>query len=168
MSKYELDAIIKEAEKAIKNEASKDPYSELAVAAAKKFIEVLQDEIRGRESTSGFANGKLGSTAVEALTKLEHGIPRSVGNNHQIDILFSEDLYRQSLAPNKYDGIDDIALLLDRGYRASRSIKGKWHGNNIVSVPIRAGSQFIEDAINYFMINHADDYNVENITIDED
>ena len=41
-----------------------------ASAAAGKFIEVLQNEIRSLEASSGFAEGKLGHTAVAALEKL--------------------------------------------------------------------------------------------------
>lgn len=143
-----------------------------ASAAAGKFIEVLQNEIRSLEASSGFAEGKLGHTAVAALEKLEHGSPHKVGKNkYQIEVWFSDDLYRESLAPDEYDGIDNIAALLNKGYTANQPVYGVWMGHsgnfNIASLPQRSGAQFIQSAIRNYMANYASEYGVLDIKVDD-
>lgn len=143
-----------------------------ASAAAGKFIEVLQNEIRSLEASSGFAEGRLGHTAVAALEKLEHGSPCKIGKNkYQIDVWFSDDLHRDSLAPDEYDGIDNLAALLNKGYTAKQPVYGVWMGHsggfNIASLPQRSGAQFIQNAIRDYMANYASEYGVLDIKVDD-
>lgn len=143
-----------------------------ASMAAAKFIEVLQNEIRDLEASSGFAEGKLGHTAVSALEKLEHGSPRKIGKNkYQIEVWFSENLHRDSLAPDEYDGIDNIAALLNKGYTANQPVYGVWMGHsgnfNIASLSQRSGAQFIQNAVRNYMANYASEYGVIDITVDD-
>ena len=143
-----------------------------ASMAAAKFIEVLQNEIRDLEACSGFAEGKLGHTAVSALEKLEHGSPRKIGKNKdQIEVWFSGNLHRDSLAPDEYDGIDNIAALLNKGYTANQPVYGVWMGHsgnfNIASLPQRSGAQFIQNAVRNYMANYANEYGVLDIKIDD-
>lgn len=143
-----------------------------ASAAAGKFIEVLQNEIRDLEASSGFAEGKLGHTAVSALEKLEHGSPRKIGKNkYQIEVWFSGNLHRDSLAIDEYDGIDNIAALLNKGYTANQPVYGVWMGHsggfNIASLPQRSGAQFIQNAVRNYMANYASEYGVLDIKIDD-
>lgn len=143
-----------------------------ASMAAAKFIEVLQNEIRDLEASSGFAEGRLGHTAVSALEKLEHGSPRKIGKNkYQIEVWFSGNLHRDSLAPDEYDGIDNIAALLNKGYTANQPVYGVWMGHsgsfNIASLPQRSGAQFIQNAVRNYMENYANEYGVLDIKIDD-
>ena len=143
-----------------------------ASMAAAKFIEVLQNEIRDLEASSGFAEGKLGHTAVSALEKLEHGSPRKIGKNkYQIEVWFSGNLHRDSLVPDEYDGIDNIAALLNKGYTANQPVYGVWMGHsgnfNIASLPQRSGAQFIQNAVRNYMANYANEYGVLDIKIDD-
>lgn len=145
------------------------PASPLLAAA--KFIEVLRNEIRSLEATSGFADGKLGATAVEALSQLDHGTPYKVGKyKYEIPVWFENDLRRDSLCPDEYDGIDNIAALLNSGYDAGHVVYGIWlHHSpfNIPSLQHRSGVHFIENAIRDYMGNYASDYGVTNIEVDD-
>lgn len=145
------------------------PASPLLTAA--KFIEVLRNEIRSLEATSGFADGKLGATAVEALSQLDHGTPYKVGKyKYEIPVWFENDLRRDSLCPDEYDGIDNIAALLNSGYDAGHVVYGIWlHHSpfNIPSLQHRSGAHFIENAIRDYMGNYASDYGVTNIEVDD-
>ena len=145
------------------------PASPLLAAA--KFIEVLRNEIRSLEATSGFADGKLGATAVEALSQLDHGTPYKVGKfKYEIPVWFENDLRRDSLCPDEYDGIDNIAALLNSGYDAGHVVYGIWlHHSpfNIPSLQHRSGAHFIENAIRDYMGNYASDYGVTNIEVDD-
>lgn len=149
-----------------------------ASMAAGKFIEVLQNEIRSLEASSGFADGKLGRTAVSALEKLQHGTPVKVGKNrYQIDVWFSNDLHRDSLAPDEFAGIDNITALLNNGYKdhgkmmTNNPVYGVWMGHsggfNILALRQRAGAQFIQNAVRDYMANYASEYGVIDIEIDD-
>lgn len=140
--------------------------------AAAKFIEVLQNEIESLGAGGSYENGNLGSTAVSALTKLEHGEPHKVGKNkYQIEVWFSGNLHRDSLAPDKYDGVENIAALLNNGYAAGNTIYGIWSGHNnnqrIASLAVRDGAHFIESTVRNYMANYASDYGVVDIEVDE-
>lgn len=139
--------------------------------AAAKFIEVLRNEIRSLEATSGFADRKLGATAVEALSQLDHGTPYKVGKHkYQIPIWFENDLRRDSLCTDEYNGIDNIAALLNSGYDAGHVVYGIWlHHSpfNIPSLQHRSGAHFIENAIRDYMGNYASDYGVTDIEVDD-
>lgn len=145
--------------------------------AAAKFIEVLQNEINSHAIAEGGGglNGRgLGATAVSALTKLEHGTPVKVGKNqYQIEVWFSNNLSRESLAPDHYDGIDNLAALLNKGYSAANTVYGTWVGHgyadhfNIPSLREREGLHFIENAIRDYMANYATEYGVINIDVDD-
>nr|DAE53033.1 MAG TPA: hypothetical protein [Caudoviricetes sp.] len=143
-----------------------------ASAAAGKFIEVLQNEIRDLEASSGFADGKLGNTAVSALENLEHDSPTKIGKNkYLIAVWFSGNLHRDSLAPDEYEGVDNLAALLNKGYTAKHPVYGVWLGHSgnftISSLPQRSGAQFIQNAIRNYMANYAADYGVIDIKIDD-
>lgn len=139
--------------------------------AATKFIEVLQNEIKSLEATSGFAEGKLGTTAVEALSHLDHGAPYKVGKHkYKIPVWFKNDLRRDSLCVDEYSGIDNIAALLNSGYDTGHVVYGIWlHHSpfNIPSLQHRSGAHFIENAIRDYMGNYASDYGVTHIEVDD-
>lgn len=157
-----------------------------ASAAAGKFIEVLQNEIRSLEASSGFADGRLGHTAVSALEKLGHGSPHKIGKNkYQIEVWFGESeaahdkyLRRDSLAPDYFDeGINNIAALLNNGYKnhgktmTDNPVYGVWmstgHGFNIPALRQRSGAQFIQNAVRNYMANYASEYGVLDIKVDD-
>lgn len=139
--------------------------------AADKFIEVLKNEIKSHEG-SNYAGGELGKTAISALMNLEHSQPVKVGENqYQIEVWFSNDLRRESLAPDEYpEGIDNIAALLNNGYAAGHTVYGVWMGHwpwSIPSLPMRDGTHFIDNAIRTYMANYAGEYGVISVTADE-
>lgn len=142
--------------------------------AAAKFIEVLQNEIQSHAISSGgggFSAGGLGATAIDALIKLEHGEPIKVGRNrYQIAVWFTDDLSRESLSPDKYQGVDNIAALLNSGYSAGHQVYGIWKGHGDerrASLVERDGIHFIENAIRNYMANYAKEYGVIDIKVDD-
>lgn len=145
--------------------------------AASKFIEVLRNEISSSGIAGGgdFASGQLGDTAVSALSKLEYGVPRKVAGKeyaYSIDVYFTEDLHRESLAPEHFsEGVHNIAALLDKGYTAGHAVYGVWKGHHdnkmIRSLQSRGGAGFIDRAVSTFMNNYAADYGVVDIIIDD-
>ena len=136
--------------------------------AAKKFIEVLQAEIRSHAGMEPSVGG-LGATAVTSLTQLSHGEPVKVGrSSYQISVSFDDNLHRESLYPKGYpEGVDNIAALLNSGYDAGKRVYGVWHGNKIHSLTHRDGTHFIESAIRTFMADYASKYGVVGIEVDD-
>ena len=140
-----------------------------AAGAADKFIEVLRAEIQSHAGTN-FGAGNLGATAITALSQLSHGEPRKVGKNmYQIDISFTGNLSRDSLNVDDYDGIENIAALLNNGYSARNRTYGYWLNHSHYSIPSlqnRTGAQFIQGAIRNFMSGYAAECGVVDITCD--
>lgn len=147
--------------------------------AAGKFKQILETEIESYGSTTSkeFKAGGLGKTAVSTLTDLTVddtvvSAPSKVGKNrYTIGISFSGDLHRDSLVPKLYDGVDNIAALLNNGYSAGRRVYGIWKGHNddkrMGSLTDRAPSEFVDYAVRNFMATCAKKYGVINIEVND-
>lgn len=147
----------------LKGGSSFDP-----IAAAKRFMDILQAEIQSHAGMSA-ADGDLGATAIASLTQLEHGAPIKVGKNmYQISVSFSDNLHRESLYSSGWpEGVENIAALLNTGYDASKRVYGIWNGKKTTSVQNRIGARFIEGAIRTFMADEAKTYGVVDIKPDD-
>ena len=94
-----------------------------------------------------------------------------------IYVYFGDDLHRDSLYSDKYDGVDNIVALLNNGYHAKNYVYGYWEGHAptgeslldgrsidtsayIRSRKDREGLHFIGQAIQDFNGNYGTDYNV--------
>ena len=127
---------------------SKKAY-EISNKLSKQFQNVLAEEINN--------NGYLGSTARSALDgTYVSGFKRIGENVYKIDIDFAGDMYRPSLIPSYYGGIEDIAALLNNGYEANRTVTGYWATANgyIKSLQSREGAHFAQDAASVFSSTH--------------
>lgn len=139
--------------------------------AASKFIDVLRNEISSHAGGS-YASGGMGPSAIAALGELNHGEPYRVGDNYYIDVYFDSELGRPSLAPQKYDGIDNLAALLNNGYTAAHTVYGVWESHSIgderiASLTSRGGAHFIQQAVRDFMGNYAAEYGVLEIQVSD-
>ena len=143
-----------------------------AEIAAQKFIDVMRNEIESHGASGGFRNGNLGSTAVAALSRLDHGSVFKTGpRRYAVEVYFTNNLHRDSLAPDEYDGINNIAALLNSGYSAGHTVYGIWMNHCPYSIPslrVRDGAHFIENAKRDFMANYAAEYGVTSIDIGEE
>ena len=93
-----------------------------------------------------------------------------------IYIYFGDDLHRDSLYSDGYDGIDNIVALLNNGYHANEYVYGNWNrhvpigesfddrsketSTYIRSRKDRTGLNFIGQAIRDFNGNYSSDFNV--------
>lgn len=59
-------------------------------------------------------------------------------------------MYRPSLNPAKYGGVDNIVALFNNGYKASDYVYGNWHGNRVRSTISRPGLNFMQEAVSDF------------------
>lgn len=126
--------------------------------AAEKFIDVLRNSI----SSSG-----ISSDAASAISELSHSSAVPVGaNTYTIEIFFTGDLSRPSLAPGRFGGINNLAALLNNGVdHTMRPVHGMWHGHETWSRTVIPGAHFVDDAVSSFMGNYASEYNVIDISV---
>lgn len=166
------NSIISQAEASIKTSKRQSESKEIAFSkingssataekAARKFIEVLKSVVEAKGSA-----GYLGSTAISAATSLVSSEPYKAGDYIAIDINFSGDLFRASLVPGKYDGVDNIVALLNNGYdTGGKHVYGMWHGKPYRSLTYRNGAHFIQEAVDEFNRLYASEYGVIEINV---
>lgn len=64
------------------------------------------------------------------------------------------DLFRPSLYPAGYGGVNNIVALFNNGYTASHHVYGSWHGNRVRSRLSRPGLHFMQAAVADFNGGH--------------
>lgn len=101
-----------------------------------------------------------------------------------IYIRFDDNLHRDSLYSDGYDGIENIVALLNNGYHARNYVYGDWDGHSptgesrfdgrsidtsayIRSRKDREGLHFIQQAIQDFNGNYGSDFNVTAVAGDD-
>lgn len=101
-----------------------------------------------------------------------------------IYVYFGDDLHRDSLYSDGYDGIKNIVALLNNGYHAKNYVYGSWDGHSpsgesvldgrsistsayIRSRKDREGLHFIEQSIQDFNGNYGSTYNVTAVAGDD-
>lgn len=137
--------------------------------AAYKLIDCLQAE----------ANSIPLPASVRAhFASLDCTDPAKMSDGHyEIAIYFEDDLHRDSLVPEDYDGVPNIVALLNNGYHAKDYVYGFWDRhrptttNNILrsgpmsdfayvrSMKEREGLHFINQVISDFNGNYGSLYN---------
>lgn len=101
-----------------------------------------------------------------------------------IYIYFGDDLHRDSLYSDGYDGVDNIVAVLNNGYHAANYVYGSWDGHSptgeslfdgrsidtsayIRSRKDRDGLAFMQQAVQDFNGNYGADFNVTAVVGDE-
>ena len=86
----------------------------------------------------------------------------------QANISFDVDkLKRQSLDPEKYEGVQDVIYMFVHGYDYKGSVSGVWegHGNEpIISMRHREGIDFVKNAVEDFKRHSFNNKPIKNIT----
>lgn len=144
--------------------------------AASKMISVLRDTARSYA---------LPASIMRHFDSLECSkIYQMPDGSSEIYIYFGDDLHRDSLYSDGYDGVDNIIAVLNNGYHAKNYVYGDWDGhaptgemrfdgrsieNNayIRSRKDREGLKFIQQAVQDFNGNYGSDYNVTAIAGDD-
>lgn len=105
---------------------------------------------------------------LDLFDYLRHDDPRRVISaggleGYLINLSFNVDLYRPSLEPQNWDGVDNIIKLFDEGYcttqffdsrgvRHNKQVRGEWKtiGKVVYSTPYRRHLGFMQEAIDEF------------------
>lgn len=113
----------------------------IASAAAPLLAESVEEAISG-SGLSGGAIGAIGSVSAggaEHVGKFTYKVSASV-----------DQQFRPSLVPDLYGGVDDMALLFDKGYSAGNKVYGMWHGAYTGSLTSRPATNFAERGLEIF------------------
>lgn len=126
--------------------------------AGEKFVEVLKSNIAGCGLSEGVASA-LGDVVCSGATDLGDG-------HFTVSVSFAGDLFRFSLDPDRYGGIDNLAALYNYGVgHTMRQVFGYWHGELTGSRTVIPGAHFMEAAVAEFMGSYAAEYGVTGIDI---
>ena len=104
-----------------------------------------------------YALGEISARAVESIDPSRNidvedpVFNEDTGETSVSVVIYDEGLHRMSVAPEKYGSIDNILELLNYGYTARRSIRGKWHGVKISTLRKRLGAWFFDDVIEKYL-----------------
>lgn len=127
--------------------------------AASKFIDVLHQSI---DSAGITANQAAAISSISAGGAA--GGVTSNGVTYTIGISWTGDRTRPSLVPERYGGVYDLVGLLDKGWNASGSVYGTWHGHLTFNRMSQAAGNFVDSAIGTFMGAYASEYHVKSIS----
>lgn len=114
-----------------------------------KLIQMIQDHAQ-RCNLPDSVIAHFASLTRSRIQKLPDG-------SYAMEILFTDDLTRQSLQPEDYKGVQNIVAIFNNGYPSDRSrseaishISGWWHERNTTALEYRPGLYFMQDAANDF------------------
>ncbi len=131
--------------KALLKERTKGAARETLREAAEKMIGIL------RATAASF---DLPESVQQHFASLQVSAPREgPDGTYSVEIYFSDDLHRDSLEPQNYDGVNNVVALLNNGYDehpAMAHVWGYWHGAHIHGLTERTGLQFMQQAVHEF------------------
>lgn len=137
--------------------------------AASKLISVLKSTAQSYD---------LPASVMRHFDSLDCSRPfRMSDGSYEMFIYFGDDLHRDSLYSDGYDGVRNIVAVLNNGYHAKDYVYGDWDGHSptgtsrfdgrsiessahIRSLKDRAGLHFIQQAVQDFNGNYGSDFNV--------
>lgn len=128
-------------------------YDQMEIAA-RDFIAI----VRKHAASSGLPESVMAH--IESL----YAAPISVNSDGSasIDISMSDDPHRESLQPERFDGLENIVAAFNVGIDAEGSVFGTWKSRGIDtwSRKSRKGLHFIQAAVNEFNAQYGAKYNV--------
>lgn len=130
-----------------------DIYKRYKSDLAKQIGASLADSFKNTLTNEIHSNPNLGVEAAASLSDISaSSVYSKTDKIYGVDINFLGDMFRPSLLPDYYHGIDDISALLNNGYNARRTVFGYWERTNsyIESLKSRPGAHFAQNAVHTF------------------
>lgn len=162
MTQTDVNKLINQIESSSKfKKFVKDTAHDSMHTITEPYAKELESDLNEAVSSSR-ALGVHGISALEGKTKYKIyknvDFTRDTKCKNQVHqkftIFFTGNLSRESVAPDVFDKINNIAALLNNGYTAKKSIVGKWKGKRIHTVRDRTGAEFVEEAAYKFRSKH--------------
>lgn len=109
-----------------------------------EFISVLE----------GCIAGSLSSAQAAAISGLSVKSSSVSGDTMTVTVGWDGDIYRPSLKPSKYGGVNDLVMLFNDGWSAGGRVVGMWHGQIVQSRQHQGAANFLESARSSFLGKH--------------
>ncbi len=123
------------------------------IESADKLVELVRKSAQSSNLPASVAAHF--DSLKRSRVKLQHD------GSFSVEINFTDDLTRESLQPEKYDGVRNIIAIFNNGYPSDRGrseaisyVTGYWHGKETVALAFRPGLYFLQDAVNDFNLNY--------------
>lgn len=118
---------------------------EQALEAASQAGSQLASCIESAISASGLSGGAVAAVGSVSAS----GASKTGDTSFEVTISIDQQS-RPSLAPEKYGGVDNMAVLLNNGYAAGGRVYGEWHGSYIGSRVSLGGAHFVQQGVANF------------------
>lgn len=123
--------------------------------AGAKMIDVLRSTAHSMD---------LPESVVEHFDSLVCLPPiRMPDGSYTMEICFTDNLHRDSLRPDLYDGANNIVAILNNGYSENKNMEkvwGVWRGTRIHALTGRTGLRFMQQAAMDFNASYGAEYGV--------
>lgn len=119
----------------------------------------MADELVSGIKNAAASTGVSGSV-MDAVSTLSYMVEDLGEGSYRFNLYFGGNLYRDSLAPEKYGGVENIIALFNNGYVAGSPVHGEWHGHYVSSKTIRPSLMFMQQAVDAFIGQYGGQYNM--------
>lgn len=118
--------------------------------SAEAGVAGLEQASAAGDELASIVTSHIAASGLSGIVATSGGATKVGKDTYRVVVTIGGDTYRPSLQPEKYGGIDNIAVLLNDGAAPAGRVRGVWHGQEILSrTPIPALG-FIEDAMAEF------------------
>lgn len=140
------------------------------------------DALKSGKSIDGFSDKNIHSAAQVLSNEIAQAVPPALGGTYFADVsvdrngdtwsigidIYDDELYRPSLNPAKYGGVDNIYTLFIRGYDYSPKWGpvGIWHGRSTYALNKRLATPFVESAVESWVARYGNELNILDYSID--
>ena len=144
-------------------------------AGQAKIKSAMSDAFSHGESFGGFSPAKAEALAQSLSDAIRDAVPPALSGSYAADVsaewngkafelnvdIADKSLYRPSLMPSIYDGIDNIYALFSKGYVLSTNAiqpYGMWHGSMTFALRQRDPNPFISEAVDKWVSAHQKEF----------
>lgn len=142
-----------------KGAVTKDKMKEAAELLRESVVQAAMEDAKHNEA---YSQDGIPYSIIDLIDTLTYSNPKKRSNGiYEVTFHFGGNLYRPSLEPEKYHGIDNIVALFNNGYVSpnSKYVNGMWHNEMHFGLPYREGHHFIERGVTEYNWNFGDAYN---------
>lgn len=142
----------------------------------------ISKALRSGKSIAGFSDKDIRAAAQVLSNEIAQSVPPALSGTYYANVsvnrngdiwnigidIYEDGLYRPSLNPSKYGGIDNIYSLFIHGYDYSPKWGpvGIWHGRTTFALNKRNATPFVESAVASWVSRYGNELDILGYSID--